>query len=178
MSEPSDVAAAGAAAIAASFEAYHDERALITSRARRRFEAKDWAGGQADARERLDLRDRIVNSCVGTVRAELGGAAHDHALWRSMKELYETRIEARPDREIAQSFFNSVTRRVFVTVGVDPAIEFLAADGPAVREGPVPVYARYRREVTTEALLRTILRAYAFSVRYEDLDRDARPSRW
>ncbi|WP_242371384.1 isocitrate dehydrogenase kinase/phosphatase AceK regulatory subunit, partial [Anaeromyxobacter sp. SG26] len=42
---------------------------------RGRFEAKDWAGGQADARERLDLRDRLVNACVGTVRAELGAAA-------------------------------------------------------------------------------------------------------
>jgi isocitrate dehydrogenase kinase/phosphatase len=168
------LAAAGAAAIAASFEAYQEERARITARARGRFEAKDWAGGQADARERLDLRDRLVNACVGTVRAELGAAAHDHALWRSMKELYESRVAARPDREIAQSFFNSVTRRVFVTVGVDPAIEFLAADGPAVREGAVPVYRSFRREVTTEALLRTVLRAYAFSVPYEDLERDVR----
>jgi isocitrate dehydrogenase kinase/phosphatase len=174
MADANDVAAAGAGAIAAGFEAYRDEWARITRRARGRFEAKDWAAGQADARERLDLRDRLVNSCVGTVRAELGGAAHDHALWRTMKELYEARVEARPDREIAQSFFNSVTRRVFVTVGVDPAIEFLAADGPPVREGPVPVYARHRREVTTEALLRTVLRAFAFSVPYEDQERDVR----
>jgi isocitrate dehydrogenase kinase/phosphatase len=174
MTEPDDLAAAGAAAIAASFEAYREEWARITGRARGRFEAKEWSAGQADARERLDLRDRLVNACVGTVRAELGGAVHDHALWRRMKELYETRVEARADREIAQSFFNSVTRRVFVTVGVDPAIEFLAADGPPVREGPVPVYTRHRREVTTEALLRTILRAFAFSVPYEDLERDAR----
>ena len=174
MAEPNDVAVAGAAAIAASFEAYQEEWARITRRARERFEKRDWAAGQADARERLDLRDRLVNACVGTVRAELGGAAHDHGLWRAMKELYEARVESRPDREIGQSFFNSVTRRVFVTVGVDPAIEFLAADGPAVREGPVPVYARYRREVSTEALLRTVLRACAFSVPYEDLERDAR----
>ncbi|ABS25978.1 bifunctional isocitrate dehydrogenase kinase/phosphatase [Anaeromyxobacter sp. Fw109-5] len=174
MAEPNDVAAAGAAAIAASFEAYQEERARITRRARERFEKRDWAAGQADARERLDLRDRLVNACVGTVRAELGGAAHDHGLWRAMKELYEARVESRPDREIGQSFFNSVTRRVFVTVGVDPAIEFLAADGPAVREGPVPVYARYRREVSTEALLRTVLRACAFAAPYEDLERDAR----
>jgi isocitrate dehydrogenase kinase/phosphatase len=174
MADANDVAAAGAGAIAAGFEAYRDEWARITLRARGRFEARDWAAGQADARERLDLRDRLVNSCVGTVRAELGGAVHDHALWRTMKDLYEARVEARPDREIAQSFFNSVTRRVFVTVGVDPAIEFLAADGPPVREGPVPVFARYRREVTTEALLRTILRAFAFSAPYEDQERDAR----
>ena len=169
-----DLAVAGAAAIRSSFEGYIDERARITRRARRWFEARDWAAGQRDARARLDVRDTAVNACVGVVRAELGGAAHDHAVWRAMKDLYEAQVEGRPDREISHSFFNSVTRRVFVTVGVDPSIEFLAADLPPVREGPVPVFRSFPREVTTEALLRTVLRAHAFDVPYEDLARDAR----
>jgi isocitrate dehydrogenase kinase/phosphatase len=170
----SDLAAAGAAAIRSSFETYIEERARVTRRARRWFETRDWAAGQRDARARLDVRDTSVNACVGAVRAELGGAAHDHAVWRAMKDLYEAQVEGRPDREISHSFFNSVTRRVFVTVGVDPSIEFLAADLPPVREGPVPVYRSFPREVTTEALLRTVLRAYAFDVPHEDLARDAR----
>ncbi len=169
-----DLARAGADAIRSSFVSYVEERALITARARAWFETRDWVAGQRDARERLDLRDKLVNACVGAVRAELGGAAHDHALWREMKELYAARVEGRPDREISHSYFNSVTRRVFATVGVEPAIEFLAADLPPVREGPVPVHRAFRREVTTEALLRTILREYAFAVPYEDLERDAR----
>ena len=169
-----DLAVAGAAAIRSSFEGYIDERARITRRARSWFEARDWAAGQRDARARLDVRDTAVNACVGAVRAELGGAAHDHAVWRAMKDLYEAQVEGRPDREISHSFFNSVTRRVFVTVGVDPSIEFLAADLPPVREGPVPVFRSFPREVTTEALLRTVLRAHAFDVPYEDLARDAR----
>ncbi|HVI93094.1 MAG TPA: bifunctional isocitrate dehydrogenase kinase/phosphatase [Anaeromyxobacter sp.] len=169
-----DLAVAGAAAIRSSFEGYIDERARITRRARSWFEARDWAAGQRDARARLDVRDTAVNACVGVVRAELGGAAHDHAVWRAMKDLYEAQVEGRPDREISHSFFNSVTRRVFVTVGVDPSIEFLAADLPPVREGPVPVFRSFPREVTTEALLRTVLRAHAFDVPYEDLARDAR----
>ena len=169
-----DLAVAGAAAIRSSFEGYIDERARITRRARSWFEARDWAAGQRDARARLDVRDTAVNACVGAVRAELGGAAHDHTVWRAMKDLYEAQVEGRPDREISHSFFNSVTRRVFVTVGVDPSIEFLAADLPPVREGPVPVFRWFPREVTTEALLRTVLRAHAFDVPYEDLARDAR----
>jgi len=169
-----DLAVAGAAAIRSSFEGYIDERARITRRARSWFEARDWAAGQRDARARLDVRDTAVNACVGAVRAELGGAAHDHTVWRAMKDLYEAQVEGRPDREISHSFFNSVTRRVFVTVGVDPSIEFLAADLPPVREGPVPVFRSFPREVTTEALLRTVLRAHAFDVPYEDLARDAR----
>ncbi len=164
---------AAADAIRAAFEAYVEERARITLRARGVFERRDWVAGQRDARERLDVRDKMVNLCVGSVRAELGAAEHDRDLWRRMKERYEAQVAGRPDREISHSFFNSVTRRVFATVGVDPSIEFLAADLPPVGEGSVPVYRVFRREVTTEALLRTVLRAYAFGVPYEDLGRDA-----
>jgi isocitrate dehydrogenase kinase/phosphatase len=168
------VAHAAALAIRDGFCAYQDERARITARARGRFERREWAEGQADARARLDVRERLVYETVGVVRAELGGAAHDREIWHRMKERYEAEIEARPDAEIALSFFNSVTRRVFATVGVDPAIEFLAAERPPPREGPVPVHRTFRREVTTERLLESVLRAYAFAVPYQDLARDVR----
>ncbi|HEY6004610.1 MAG TPA: isocitrate dehydrogenase kinase/phosphatase AceK regulatory subunit [Anaeromyxobacter sp.] len=165
---------AGALAIRDGFLAYQRERSRITARARGRFERREWAQGQADARERLDVRERLVYETVGAVRAELGGAAHDHDVWRGMKERYHAEVELRADAEIALSFFNSVTRRVLAPVGTDPAIEFLAADRPPAREGPVPVYRTFRREVTTARLLENLLRAYALSVPYEDLQRDVR----
>jgi len=168
------LAHAGAIAIRDGFFAYQAERARITARARGRFERREWAEGQRDARERLDLRDRVVYETVGAVRAELGGAAHERDLWHRMKERYEAEVESRPDAEIGLSFFNSVTRRVFATVGVDPAIEFLAAERPPPREGSVPLYRTFPREVTTARLLENVLRAYAFSVPYEDLQRDVR----
>ncbi len=168
------LAHAGAAAIRDGFASYIDERARITARARLRFETRDWAAGQRDARERLDLRDRVVYETVGVVRAELGGAALDREIWHRMKERYLTEVESRPDAEIALSFFNSVTRRVFARIGVDPDIEFLAAERPPPREGPLPLYRAFRREVTTARLLETILHAYQLSVPYEGLERDAR----
>jgi isocitrate dehydrogenase kinase/phosphatase len=168
------LAHSGADAIRSGFEAFHRERATITARARARFEARDWAGGQKDARDRLDLRDRVVYETVGGVRAELGAAVHDRAVWQRMKERYEADVGARPDAEIALSFFSSVGRRVFATVGVDPSIEFLAAERPPPSEGPVPVHRTFPRQVTTERLLESILRAYAFSAPFEDLARDVR----
>jgi isocitrate dehydrogenase kinase/phosphatase len=171
--ERAALAHAGAQAIRVGFETYVGERARITRRARGRFEARDWPGAQSDARERLDLRDRVVHEIVGVVRAELGGAAQERAVWQRMKDRYEAEVESRADFEIARSFFNSVTRRLFATVGVDPTIEFLAADAPPPRE-LAPVHRTFPREVTTEALLTRILEAYAFSVPYDDLGRDAR----
>jgi len=167
------LAHAGADAIRTGFEAYRAERARITGRARARFERREWLEGQKDARERLDLRDRAVWETVGVVRAELGAAAHDRGVWQRMKERYEGDVEARPDAEIGLSFFNSVTRRVFATVGVDPAIEFLAAERPPPAEGTAPVFQVFPRQVTTERLIESILRGYPFSVPWEDLARDA-----
>jgi isocitrate dehydrogenase kinase/phosphatase len=171
--ERTALARAGAEAIRHGFESYQGERARITRRARGRFEARDWAGAQQDARERLDLRDQVVHETVGVVRAELGGAAHERAVWQAMKDRYEALQEARPDFEIGRSFFNSVGRRVFATVGVDPTIEFLASEVPPPRE-TVTLHLTFPREVTTEALLRRVLTAFSHAVPYEDLGRDAR----
>jgi isocitrate dehydrogenase kinase/phosphatase len=168
------LAHAGADAIRRGFESYIAERARITTRARARFERREWAEGQKDARERLDLRDRVVYETIGVVRAELGGAVHDRGVWNRMKERFEGDVEARPDAEIGLSFYNSVTRRIFATVGVDPAIEFLAAERPPPAEGPVPIFRTFPRQVTTERMMETILRGYAFSVPWEDLGRDVR----
>jgi isocitrate dehydrogenase kinase/phosphatase len=45
-----------------------------------------------------------------------------------MKAVYSSLIAQSPKREIAESFFNSLTRRVFATEGVDQAIEFVDTD--------------------------------------------------
>jgi isocitrate dehydrogenase kinase/phosphatase len=168
------LAHAGADAIRRGFEAYVTERAAITARARLRFERREWPEAQRDARERLDLRDRVVYETVGVVRAELGAAVHDRSVWQRMKERYEADVEGRRDAEIGLSFFNSVTRRVFVTEGVDPAIEFLAAERPPPAEGSSPVYRTFPRQITTERLLEAVLRGYPFAVPWEDLSRDVR----
>jgi isocitrate dehydrogenase kinase/phosphatase len=168
------LAHAGADAIRDGFVAYRRERETITARARARFEARDWAGGQRDALERLELRDRCLHATIGAVRAELGSAVHEKALWHGMKERYEAEIGGRPDAEVGLSFFNSVTRRIFATVGVDRSIEFLAADRPPPSEGGEPLFRSFPREVTTARLLETILRASALGCPYEDLARDAR----
>ena len=45
-----------------------------------------------------------------------------------MKAVYSSLIATSTEWEIAESFFNSLTRRVFATEGVDQAIEFVDTD--------------------------------------------------
>ncbi len=62
------------------------------------------------------------------MRERLGEDATERALWSSIKRRFTELIDALPDLEFDKTFFNSVTRRTFGTVGVDAAVEFVALD--------------------------------------------------
>ena len=164
----------GAATVEAQFAAYQAEFQAITQRARRRFEAREWRGAQADALERLELRPRCVARAVEELRGVLGDAA-DEPLRERMRSEYEALLAARPDPELAKTFFNSVTRRLFGTVGVSPRAEFVAdaTDLYPVVSG-VPLHRMYERRTSTAELVAAVLRDLPFAVRMRDLEGDAR----
>src|SRR5918992_2816441 len=114
--------AGAVAAIHAAYDQYARGFDEITRRARARFEQRDWSGAQSDATERLELYKAYVDAAVTDVRDILDDAVMERTVWAAMKTDHATRIGSRPDAELAETFFNSVTRRVFSTVGVDPAI--------------------------------------------------------
>jgi len=142
------------------FDAYHREFRAITRRAPARHERRDWRGVQADALERLDLYEHVVRRTVAETRETLGALVERKAVWAAMKRAYSAGIAARPDLELAQTFFNSVTRRIFATVGVDPGIEFVGLDFEGARppDSP-PISTAYPRRTTIEALITEILTA-------------------
>jgi isocitrate dehydrogenase kinase/phosphatase len=162
------------AAIHAAYDEYHLGFHEITRRARERFEQQDWAGAQADATERLALYRVHLDAAVADVHDILQDAVMERTLWGAMKGLHARGTEGRPDAELEQTFFNSVTRRVFATVGVDDAIEYL---GPAhttqAADYGLPLYDTYFAAEVTPALVRSILDAIPWSVPYAEPERDA-----
>src|SRR5437879_4102300 len=110
----------GTNAIYQAFDAYQNQFKAITRRARARFEDREWHAMQADAAERLDLYKQVVDQLVAEIHRLLGDRANDKLIWTSMRALYSDLIARRDEWELAETFFNSVTRRIFTTVGVDP----------------------------------------------------------
>ena len=107
------------------YERHFDE---ITRRARDRFLARDWRGSFEDSRERLLLYSLILNSLTHRTRELMGERLDHRSIWSAIKAAYSALI-AKSDRwEIAESFFNSLTRRIFATEGVNQAIEFVDTD--------------------------------------------------
>ena len=162
-------------AIRQAFETYQREFKRITRRARSRFENCDWHGIQQDAVERLDVYARVIAEVVAGVRRILDDRAQDGLVWAQMKAAYSQAIARRVDFELAETFFNSVTRRIFATVGVDPRIEFVAPDFDAPQPAvDAPAYATYTPRSALPELIRDILAAHPFSTGYQDVERDAR----
>ncbi len=170
-----ELAARGAANVRDAFDGYQTEFRTITARARIRFETRDWRGTQQDAAERLDLRPRSVGAAVQALRQVLGPAAADGALRRRLKAAYDRALANRADGDLARTYFNSVTRRLFGTVGVDPDAEFVAGtEAPIQPPGATPLHRTYLPMDTTERLVTAVLHDFAFSVPYRDLAGDAR----
>ncbi len=170
---PSRLASIAANAICNAFDYYQTQFKAITRRAKAHFEHRDWHGMQSDAAERLDLYKGVTDQIVSEIRDLLGERRNDKLIWVSLKAVYSGLIAEREDWELAETFFNSVTRRLFTTVGVDPQIEFVDTDfdtPPTPTRDPV--FRTYPRVASTAALIENILRDYRFGVDYQDLPRD------
>jgi isocitrate dehydrogenase kinase/phosphatase len=160
------------AAILAAYDAYHQRFEAITRRARDRFERRDWAGAQADATERLALYRAHLDGALAEVREILGETLLERTLWSAMRGYHAERVRDRMDAELAQTFFNSVTRRVFGTVGVDPEIEYLEPP-PAVEATGAPLYDTLSAESVDAGFVRRMLDGFTWAAPYADVDGDA-----
>ena len=112
----------------AAFLEYQERFHAITDRARERFLARDWAGASTDAADRLHLYGSVMDNLTGEIGNLMGDRLSERGVWRAIKAVYSSLIAESAAWEIAESFFNSLTRRVFATEGVDQTIEFVDTD--------------------------------------------------
>ncbi len=119
-----------AAEVVDAFRRYSRRFAEITRRSPARFAAREWVEAQEDARERILLYDVVVHDTLRSLRRALP-ASPDPAFGATVKRAFRAWAVERPDAEVAETFFNSVIRRLYGTIGVDPAVEFV---GDAVDE--------------------------------------------
>jgi isocitrate dehydrogenase kinase/phosphatase len=164
-----------AAALVQAFADYNAEFRAITRRAPLRFEARDWRNSQRDAVERIELYDKCVNRAVAHMRERLGEDATERALWSSVKRRFTELIGELPDLEFDKTFFNSVTRRTFGTIGVDGAVEFVALDLDPIGSITAPIETNvYSNRGSLELLFEEVLADFRFRRPYLDFDRSVR----
>ncbi len=157
-----------AALIAEHFRLYNEEFGRITRRAALNFLAEDWHTAQLDAVARIELYEQRVARGVAAIASQLQTKRTDVALWIDIKRAYEIIVARRPDSDFYRTFFNSVTRDLFGTVGVNPEVEFCATNvGRA--SGAVPIRV-YRVGGSLPTAVREILTDLPFGAAIEDTD--------
>ena len=163
-----------AKAIIKAFNEYQAKFKVITRRAKTRFENQDWHGMKADADERLDLYKKVVDQIVVEIRRLLNNRINDKEIWMSIKTTYPALSSKLDIWELAETFFNSVTRQIFATVGVDPQIEFVdTCTRTQPFQIPPPPYRTYAGTLSTQRLIEIILGDYEHQMAYENMQRDA-----
>jgi len=129
-----------AALIVAQFRAYNDEFGRITRRAAEHFLSGDAVAREHDAVARIELYEQHVGQALRALRA---AAPTEPAadFWEGATAAYATLIERLPDSDFYRTFYNSVTRDLFGTVGVNARVEFCATHvGRASGSVPIRVY--------------------------------------
>jgi len=164
----------GAAIIAESFRDYVLGFRDLTRHARAHFESANWHGVQHDAAVRFDLYADAVGTGLMRLAPLLGHRVDDRPTWTALRAAYAEATAGRGDVELAESFFNSFTRKIFHTIGVDPAVEFMSS---AMTVQPLPATEsatrQFPRTGSLRRMVREILEAYRFAPGWEDADADA-----
>jgi isocitrate dehydrogenase kinase/phosphatase len=163
----------GATVIYDAYATFSSNFQAITHRAHNRFATRDWNGHRTDARQRLDLYRQVISHVATQIHNLLADRYQDKLVWASMKAVYSSRIAQHDDWELAETFFNSVTRRIFTTVGVDPQIEFVATDFDfPPTPSPVDVYRIYQPGDDIPQLIARIIGDYGLTAHFACLEQD------
>jgi isocitrate dehydrogenase kinase/phosphatase len=171
MSEANGIERVAAVRICDAFRNYNRRFREITRRAARHFETRNWASARLDTVRRIDLYQQSVSLVLQDLQQILGAGYRGRDTWARIKPLYVELIADSDDREFYQTFFSSVSRRVFDTVGVDPLVEFLAADvKPGDGQGQSFRTRGYRNRGSLQFLFDEILADLPFARRFRDID--------
>ena len=175
MNEPDGrIARKGAILVKWGFEQYRSGFRRITRRSALHFETSDWHGVQHDMVERLALYTNVVRRVVASLEEVFGQPQRSPELWSAMKREFSWLMNGHGDLELAETFFNSVTRKVFTTVGVDPKREFVhfGSDSGLPATGAVPVRT-YPGALSTRSVVHQVLDDYEFGIPWADYEGDA-----
>lgn len=171
----SQLADRGATAIRNAFNAYRTRFKEITRRAQSHFIDRNWQAMRVDATRRLELYRSAVDRIEAGIRQLLADRVKDKPMWAGIKKGYSALLISNDDWELAETFFNSVTRRIFATVGVDSSIEFVNTDfDTPPGQTTSKCFRTFKSQLPNAGLIKRVLADYPWMRPFQNLEYDAR----
>lgn len=163
------------ATMLSAYKRYLSEFQSITCNARVLFAQRKWQKLQSDTVKRLELYRKIVDETETTLRRQCSFGINEPALWMAAKQIYIQHITELKNRELAETFFNSLTRRIFNTVGVNAEIEFVNSEFNFKSSDASPsIYRLYMIDQPLPILINRIFDDFNIGCDFEDKNRDSR----
>lgn len=156
------------------FETFYAEFMRLTRAARAFFDQGEHLAVQEHQKARIDLYQRYVSRTLASLASVMRTRPQDLALWKQAHVEYADQVASRADVEVAETFFNAITRKVFHTVGVEPEIEFLGEDPARLPAPDVPgLIRRLPFDADLPRLMSAVLHHPRPALRWLDAEGDA-----
>ena len=171
-----DIAMEMSEIIFSSFISYMQSVQEISQKAGQHFASKQWSMNEVNASERLSLHQIKVLEVVSQIQNLLDQVTDKRGEWRNSRDIYQQLVARRPDQGLAETFFNSVARRVFTTIGIDNDVEIRWFGATTIPRGEskAEVFSTWTRRGDSAALVDSLLSSYEMNIKWEDRSRDAK----
>ena len=111
--------------ILAGFNRHYTMFRAVSSQAKSLFEAGDWHGIQRSISDRIRMYDDRVLEAVQVLRREFAANVLTEEVWEHAKTIYIALLVNHKQPELAETFFNSVSTKIFSSNTVILFINFL-----------------------------------------------------
>jgi isocitrate dehydrogenase kinase/phosphatase len=159
--------------IFSGFERYKNEFERITTLAKIRFETRDWKNLKDEFAIRLYLHKDEVGRVIEKVLQNHGTDCLTKNVWIEVKKIYGGLAETREDIELTHTFFNSVTRKLFLQIEADPDYEFMQAHEFTVYDIDPDTLIEIEDENSLVKMTTQILERFRFERYYFNMEEDA-----
>ncbi|MCL6260592.1 bifunctional isocitrate dehydrogenase kinase/phosphatase [Aquiflexum sp. TKW24L] len=108
-----------------SFDSYIREFNELTDRTPAFFKTKDWNAMQQNHRKRLRLYKDQVKATLEILKEILVENSKNFDFWNSLKAYYSKLIAEKKDKELAETFFNSIIRKSYFGLAINEDLMFV-----------------------------------------------------
>jgi isocitrate dehydrogenase kinase/phosphatase len=163
-----------AAVLIEGFDRHYRLFRAASAAAKEQFDAGDWPAMQLAVQERIRFYDERVRECVERLRGSFDVDALSDETWRDAKLRFIGLLVEHSQPELAETFFNSVIKRIVHRTYYDNDLIFVrpAASTEYIEPDP-PIYRSYypRAGGEHESLV-GVFRDFGWSRPFADLDGD------
>ncbi len=155
------------------FNEYLQQFYTLTRSVKNHFEQGNWNEIQQISRQRLAVYKDKVAQTSEEIKESMGDHTFDRKNWKYLKATYKDLVSNHPAYEIAESFFNSVCRKIHPNLAVANEMMFvLPSDNELTTDQEEKIYRRYGSSKSSDEVIRRILADYSFNVPYYNLEED------